>query len=179
MPGTTSLLAQELSNFFEAAWLELPVETSSALFGVGDEKRLRQAGWKAYDAWISLVNELTNALYSNPIVGEATGRMMETVLRLRQIGGAMAAAFFGNLWPSIGLPTQSEIIALRDELLSLREELAAYTARLSIPDSVETDTQDKLGGVWKGVQLNGYRATTSNGSMARRLADQGKRDVAA
>jgi len=142
MPGTKSLLAQELTNFFEAAWLELPAEAGKVLLGAGDEQALRKAGWKAYDAWISLANALTNAVYSDPIVGEATGRVMETALRLRQIGGAMAAAFFGILWPSIGLPTQSEIVALRDELLSLREELAAYTARLSAPDSAETDMQD-------------------------------------
>jgi len=179
MPGTKSLLAQELSNFFEAAWLELPAEAGKILFGAGNEQGLREAGWKAYDAWISLANELTNAVYSDPIVGEASGWAMEAALRLRQIGGAMAEAFFGNLWPSIGLPTHGEIVTLREELLSLREELAAYTARLSVPDSAGTDTQDTRAAVWKRVQLNGYRATTSNGNMTRRFADQGKRYVGA
>jgi len=177
MPGTTSCLAQEFSNFLEAAWLELPAEASSALLGVGDEKRLRKVGWKVYDAWISLANELTNALYSDPIVGEATGRTMETVLRLRQIGGAMAATFFGNLWPLIGLPTQSDIAALRDELLSLREELATHTSRSQVPDSAEADARDAEGALWNRVDLNRNHTTTSNGGGTRHFANQGMRNV--
>jgi hypothetical protein len=178
MPGTKSFLAQELTNWFQAAWLELPAEAGKVLLGAGDEKGLRNAGWKAYDAWVSLANELTNAVYSDPIIGEATGRVMETALRLRQIGGTMAAAFFGNLWPSIGLPTHNEMAALRDELRALREELAAYSAGRPLPgDSAETDTQ--LPGVWKRTHLNGYPTTNGNSNLTRRSAHQGKRHVAA
>ena len=180
MSGRKSFLAQEISKFFEAAWLDLPAEAGKILFGAGDETRLRKAGWKAYDAWISLANELTNAVYSDPIIGGATGRVMESALRLRQIGGAMTAAFFGNLWPSIGLSTHSEMVTVRDELLALREELAAYAARLpAAANSADTDAQDALPAIWKGAQLNGYRATNGNGNGMRRSANQVKRDVAA
>ena len=152
MPGTKSFLAQELSNFFEAAWLDFPAEAGKVLLGVADEKGLRKAGWKAYDAWVSVANELTNALYSDPMIGEATGRVMETGLRLRQIGGTMAAAFFGNLWPALGLPTHSEIVTLRNELLALREELAAYTTRLPVSEEpAGTEEPDAARAPWKGV----------------------------
>jgi hypothetical protein len=181
MLSTTSFLAQTLTRFFEAVWLDLPAAAGKILVGAGDEKELRKAGWKAYDAWISLANELTNTVYSDPMIGEVTGQAMESTLRLRHIGGAMATAAFGNLWPSIGLPTHSEMAAVRDELIALREELAAYAARLSVSDhAAKTGAQDALRAPWKGAQLNGYGgATNGNGSAVRRSANQEKRHVAA
>jgi hypothetical protein len=183
MPGTKSFLAQELSKFFEAAWLNLPAEAGKILLGMGDERELRKAGWKAYDAWVSLANEITNTIYSDPIIGEASGRLMEAALRWRQVGDMMAMAFFGNLWPSIGLPTHREVVALRDDLLALREELAAYTANLPPPQALpETATDGEQIAGWRGArlngaQVNGYRVTS--GVAARGSADLGKRYVAA
>ncbi len=169
MLRTTSFVVQELTKFAEAVWLDLPAEAGKILVGAGDERELRKAGWKAYDAWISLANELTNAVYSNPIIGEVTGQAMESALRLRHIGEAMAAAAFGNLWPSIGLPTHSEMAALRDELLALREELAAYAARLPVSDDLtNTDAKHTLSAIWKDAHLNGYGAANGNGSATNR-----------
>jgi len=183
MAGTKSFLAQELTKFFEAAWLDLPAEAGKALLGAGDEKELRKAGWKAYDAWISLANEVTNEVYSNPIIGRVTGQVMESALRLRQIGGAIADASFSNLWPSIGLPTRTEMAAVRNELLALREELAAYAARVPVSDDTaktsKMDAEDTLRVVWKGARLNGYLAANGKGSNGRHTANQGKRHVAA
>jgi hypothetical protein len=180
MLRTTSFVVQALTKFVEAVWLDLPAEAGKILVGAGDERELRKAGWKAYDAWIYLANELTNAVYSNPIIGEVTGQAMESALRLRHIGGAMAAAAFGNLWPSIGLPTHSELAALRDELLALRAELAAYAARLPVSDALANkDTQHALPAVWKSAQLNGYGAINGNGSAVRRSVNQEKRHAAA
>lgn len=177
MAGTRSFLGQELSKFFEAVWLDLPAAAGKILLGASDERGLRKAGWKAYDAWISLVNELTNTVYSDPGVGEATGRVMESALRLRQISGAMATAFFGNLWPSLGLPTHSEIVAVREELIALRDELAAYAAKVSVSDNA-ADT-DAAPAIWKGAHLKQYRAANDNGSVGTRSANQVQRDVAA
>jgi hypothetical protein len=180
MAGTKSILAQELTKFFEAAWLDLPAEAGKILLGTGNEEEVRKAGWKAYDAWISLANEFTNAAYSNPIIGRVTGQVMESALRLRQIGGAIADASFSNLWPSIGLPTRSEMTAVRDELLALREELAAYAARVPVSGgTANMDAEDMLGAVWKGARLNGYLAANGNGSTGRHAAKQRKRHVAA
>jgi hypothetical protein len=158
MPSAKSFLAQELTNFFEAAWFDLPSEAGKVLVGAGDEKGLRKAGWKAYDAWVSLANELTNTVYSDPLIAEATGRVMEAALRFRQIGGLMAAAFFGNFWPVIGLPTHSEMVALREELLSLREELAAYAARLRVAEFGEAHTGDAAENTSKPSGITGFHA---------------------
>jgi hypothetical protein len=176
MPGSKSFLAEQLSNFFEVAWLELPAEAARVLTGAGDEKALRKTGWKVYDAWLSLANELTNAIYSDPIVGEASGRMMEAALRLREISGTMTAAFFGNFWPVIGLPTHNEMVALREDLLALREEVASYAKLPVAQESGEMDAQDPLAALWKRAQLNGYRV---NGSPLRRSSSPGKINVAA
>jgi hypothetical protein len=179
MPGTEWFLARELTKFFEAAWLDFPVEAGKVLLGAGDENALRRAGWKVYDAWISLANELTNLVYSDPMVGGMTGQAMEAALRLRQIVGTMAAASFSNLWPSIGLPTHSEMAAVRDELLALREELAAYGARLPVSrDSATASANDTLSPLWKRTELDGYLSANGNGGAIRRSATQGKRHVA-
>jgi hypothetical protein len=180
MAGTGSFLGRELSKFFEAVWLDLPAAAGKILLGSSGEKELRKAGWKAYDAWISVANELTNAVYSDAGIGEATGRVMESALRLRQISGAMATAFFGNLWPSLGLPTHSEIVAVRDELIALREELAAYAVRVPVSDNgPDMDVQNALPTVWKDAHLKVYRAAIGNGSVGTRSANKVQRHVAA
>jgi hypothetical protein len=187
MPSTESFFAEQLTKFFEAAWLDFPAAAGKILLGAGDDAELRKAGWKAYDAWVSLANEVTNAVYSNPVIGEVTGRVMESALRLRQIGGAIAAASFSNLWPSIGLPTHSEMVAVRDELLALREELAAYAASMpGADDSAGTHEHDTLRAIGKSAEPGVYRGANGNGSGANgnsraigRLALQGKRHAAA
>jgi hypothetical protein len=175
MAGAKSFLAQELINFFEAAWFDLPAEAGKVLLGSGDEEGLRKAGWKTYDAWVNLANGLTNTIYSDPFLAEATGRVMEAALRFRQISGWMTTAFFGNFWPFIGLPTHNEMVALREDLLSLREELAAYAAGLAIERLPETETGDAGRATLKSFHSNGYRPVHRNADWI----SNGKRNVAA
>jgi hypothetical protein len=178
MAGRKSYLAKELTELFEAAWLDLPAEAAKTLLGAGNEQQLRKAGWRAYDAWVSVANELTNAIYADPVIGEVSAGMMETALRLQQIGGVMAGAFFGNLWPAIGLPTHSEIVAVREELVALREELAALPARLPAAEEwTDTDSHDVSPEAWRAAQLNGHCAPSGN--PARPFPNGGKRHVAA
>jgi hypothetical protein len=104
---------------------------------------------------------------------------MESALRLGRISGALASALFGNFWASVGLPTHSELVAVRDELFALREELAAFAAQLPTAapqDSTDKKIEDKLRRIWKGSQGDGYRAMKSNaGALSAR---EGKRDAA-
>jgi hypothetical protein len=72
---------------------------------------------------------------------------MESALRLGRISGALASALFGNFWASVGLPTHSELVAVRDELFALREELAAFAAQLPTAapqNSTDKKIEDKL-----------------------------------
>jgi hypothetical protein len=176
MPGTKTFLAQDLSNFFEAVWLNLPATAAKMLLGMGNENELREAGWKAYDAWESLSNEAANAFYANPLVAEFAGRMMETALRLQQMGAVMSAVFFGNLWQSFGSPTRREVAELRDELLALREELAAYTGRPPISGGAAKpepenalESPHALRDLWKGA-TNGNASAMHDFQSRRRSA---------
>lgn len=127
MSGKESQVFKELGRFVEAFWVGLPTAVAKRMVN-GAEDELRKAGWKAYDAWVSLTNEATNQLYASPATGAITGRTMETALRVQQMGGALASAFFGNLWPAVGLPTAQELTALRSEVASLRAELGQAAA---------------------------------------------------
>lgn len=122
MSGKRNQVAKELGKFVEAFWMELPKAAAKEVLG-GATDEINKAGWKAYDAWVSLANETTNQLYANPVLGAFTGSTTENVLRLQQIGNAAASAFFANLWPSVGLPTAQEVAALRAEITSLLSDL--------------------------------------------------------
>ena len=76
-----------------------------------------------------MANDAANRLYANPAFGAATGRAFETVLRAQRVGDALSSAFFGNLWPALGLPTQNQITSLRDEVSALRAEVATSARR--------------------------------------------------
>jgi hypothetical protein len=169
-------LAQELTRFYEALWLDVPHEAAKMLVDAGNEKQLRKAGWRAYDAWVSVANELVNMFYADPVVGEISGQFIEAALRWRQISEAAGAVFFGNLWPSIGLPTHGEIVALRDELRALREELAAY-ADLPAPRPAAEPGVPHVERIWQGNQVN--RNHTHNGAGFETAFPQGKRHAAA
>jgi hypothetical protein len=177
MLGSKSFLSDKLSNFIENAWLNLPAEAAKALTGLGDESGLNKAAWKAYDAWVSLANEFTNALYSDPVLGEISGRMIETALRLRQLAGVTAAAFYGYFWPLIGLPTHKELVALREDLLALREELGSFAHSLKAQEPAAAAAPPDAVATWKRLQTNGYRR--SNGNAIRPPSHQGERNVAA
>lgn len=120
-----SSVARELGKFIQAFWQELPMAVANRILGNGDETALQQAGWKAYDAFVSLANETTNQIYANPVVGSLTGQAMERTMRVQHVASAATAGFFGNLWPALGLPTSNEIAALRTEVVKLRAELGA------------------------------------------------------
>jgi hypothetical protein len=116
-------LTAEITKFVEAAWFDLPIAAAQQFIGRANEDALRTAGWKAYDAFVGLANEVTNEIYASPITAQVTNRAMEASLRWQEIGNALAGAFFGNLWPSIGLATANQINNLRAEIAGVRREL--------------------------------------------------------
>lgn len=123
MKKTESRVVEEFGKFVQAFWVELPMAAANRAWGNGDESTFRRAGWKAYDAFVSLANETTNSMYADPLVGSLTGQTMEWTLQVRRMGSATASAFFGNLWPTVGLPTAGEVASLRREIATLHEEL--------------------------------------------------------
>jgi hypothetical protein len=129
MSGKQSEFSEGLVRLFEATWFDLPTAVARQITGRGEDKALNDkslndAGWKVYEAWVSLANDAANRLYANPAFGAASGRAFETVLRVQRVGDALSSAFFGNLWPALGLPTQDQISSLRDEVTALRAQVA-------------------------------------------------------
>jgi hypothetical protein len=123
-------------KFIDAGWVELPGAVTKQLTGAGSEQEVFEAGWKAYDAWVQLSNEAVNRLYADRAFGEMAARGFETNLGLGGLAETFASAFFGNLWPAVGLPTASEVQTLRSELTGLREELRAR-------EKTEQDERDR------------------------------------
>jgi hypothetical protein len=118
------------------------------------EQDLQQAGWKAYDAWVQLLNESANGLYNSPAVGSSVGRSMEASLKWQRLGSAMTGAFFAALWPAVGLPSAAELTELRAEVGALRDDLAearleaeeARAAEIELP----AGERDALIAMWNG-----------------------------
>jgi len=157
MGSKQSRIVDDIAKFFEATWFDLPMAAAQRLLSTNDDGTLKKAGWKAYDAWINLSNSATNGLYANRTVAEIAGRTIETVLRARQIGDALSGAFFGNLWPAIGLPTAAEMRALRSELMEVRALVegvsGAKTRRAAAPVNHQeraSAADDGLRLIWKG-----------------------------
>jgi hypothetical protein len=70
-----------------------------------------------------MVTELTNRAYANRSIAKVGARMIENTMKTQRVMDAVAGAFFSALWPSVGLPTASDIEALRRDVKSLREEI--------------------------------------------------------
>lgn len=159
---------EQLSKFSEAM-VEMPFVAARSMLmqdrergGEQDierdlQKDLQQAGWKAYDAWVQLLNESANGLYSSPEVGASVGRSMEALLRWQRLGSAMTGAFFAALWPAVGLPSAAELTELRAEVGALRDDLAvarleaqeARAAEVEVPVG-EHPVGDPLTAMWNG-----------------------------
>jgi len=73
------------------------------------------------------------------------------VLRAQRVGDAFSSALLGNLLPALGLPTASQVQALRDEVLALREELRASTeAERAAKSHADHVAEDSLRLIWNG-----------------------------
>ncbi len=147
------------------AMVEIPFVAARSMFERDGEqapqqdlkKDVQQAGWKAYDAWVQLLNESANGLYNSPEVGSAVGRSMESSLKWQRLGSAMTGAFFAALWPAVGLPSAAELTELRAEVGALRDDLAearleaeeARAAEIELPAG-ERQAGDALTAMWNG-----------------------------
>ena len=107
----------------EVALIDLPAAVTLRAFKSETDGELYKAGWKAYEAATAMVTELTNRAYANRGIAKVGARMLESTLRTQRVVDAFAGAFFSAFWPSVGLPTASDIEALRRDVKSLREEI--------------------------------------------------------
>jgi hypothetical protein len=82
-------MTAQLTKFYEAAYLNLPLAAARRWLGGGPVK-LEVAGWAAYDSFVALANEMTNQMYASRLVVESFGRVVETAFQLGYIFDALA-----------------------------------------------------------------------------------------
>ena len=111
----------DLTTAYTSFFIDLPFANTRRLLGVSDEKEATEATWKSYDATVKFTSTAIEDLYRNPVVGELTATMMDSMLRWQKAGTTMTGAFFTGLWKTMGLPTAGEVQALREEVRALAE----------------------------------------------------------
>jgi len=89
------------------------------------EASLSEIAWKAYDSVVGLTKVATNGLFTNSTVGQVLGGSIDVMLRWQRFNNAVAGAWFNAVWPAVGLPTGTEVAAVRADIRGLREELRA------------------------------------------------------
>ena len=91
--------------------------------GKGIDRQLHELGWKAYDTVVGAANNTTNRVFTSPAVGQVLGGAIDIMLRYQRFNAALAGAFFSALWPAVGLPSATEVEAIRVEVRAMRDEI--------------------------------------------------------
>jgi len=122
--------AADLMTMYKATFFELPLAGTKLAWGVGKEQEAAEAAWKGYDAWVRLANTSVDELYRNSLFGEIMARALDRGLRWQRLSNAWAGAFFGGLWPVVGLPTAAAVQSLQEGIQSLTTRLAAQDLQI-------------------------------------------------
>lgn len=171
MSTRQSTVTEDWGKLFEAAWIDLPAAAVRRVIAGEDQSATGEAGWKAYDAWVRLANDASNRLYENPGFGAAIGRAIQSSLQMARVADAMASAVFGNLWPAIGLPTATDVQALRADLKALREELRTVREQAAAEEEADESADHAFGA---GDAANPPQAVIWNGYKPPRTSAAGK-----
>ena len=131
---------------------------------------MREAGWKAYDAWVRMANDASNRMYANPTFGAMAGRGIQAGLQVTRVVDAVASAIFGDLWPAIGLPTATDVQALRADVKSIREELRALLAQAE----EAVNKEDEIGLIRRRVTASLRMKPPRSSGMATSLGPSGR-----
>lgn len=120
----------DLMTMYKATFFELPLAGTQWVWGVGKEQEAAEAAWKGYDAWVRLASTAIDELYRNSLFGEIAARALDRSLRWQRLSNVLADAFFGGLWPAVGLPTAAAVQALHGEVQVLTTRLKAQDAQI-------------------------------------------------
>ena len=124
---TDSSFTDEMLKLAQTLMPEPPTTKVKRLVaGIADsgiDRQLHEIGWKAYDTVVGAANNATNRVLASPAVGNVLGGAIDIMLRYQRFNAAVAGAFFAALWPAVGLPSATDVEAIRGEVRSMREEL--------------------------------------------------------
>jgi hypothetical protein len=139
-----SQFTDELLKLAQALMPEPPSGAIKRIVEKGIDRELHEVGWKAYDKVVELANNATNRLYSSPAVGQVLGTAIDTMLRWQRFNAAVAGAFFSALWPTVGLPTASDVDAMRSDVRALRDELREAAAERQANEDYARELHDAV-----------------------------------
>lgn len=132
--GTNAGESQFTDELLKLAQALMPEPPSGATKRIVDkvekgvDRELHEVGWKAYDKVVEVANNATNRLYTSAAVGQVLGTAIDAMLRWQRFNSAVAGAFFSALWPTVGLPTATDVEAIRNDVRALRDELREAAA---------------------------------------------------
>lgn len=123
MKQSKSHLTDSLRTLAEAALIELPAAVALRAFKRDEHQGLEKAGWRAYQAATEVMANVSDRVYGNRTVVSVGVSMIERARKTQEVADAFAGAFLAALWPSLGLPTASDIETLRRDVKALRQEV--------------------------------------------------------
>jgi hypothetical protein len=115
-------------SLYQSLGAELLEVLRKASAAGSDREEVRAAAWKAYEAWVRAAHASIEKVVATPAVGDAAAALLNTFLRVAQIGNSVVGALFAPLWPMVGLTPLTETQALFDRIESLRREVRNLTA---------------------------------------------------
>jgi len=115
-------------SLYQSLGAELLEVLRKASAAGSDREEVRAAAWKAYEAWVRAAHASIEKVVATPAVGDAAAAVLNTFLRVVQIGNSVVGSLFAPLWPMVGLTPLTETQALFDRIESLRREVRNLTA---------------------------------------------------
>jgi hypothetical protein len=118
----------DIASLYQALGVEVQEALRQATAAGGDREELQAAAWKAYEAWVRAAHASIEKVVATPAVGDAAAVVLNTFLRIAQVGNSVVGSLFAPLWPLVGLTPLTETQALFDRIESLRLEVRKLTA---------------------------------------------------
>jgi hypothetical protein len=118
----------DIASLYQALAAEIQEVLRKATAAGGDREDVEAAAWKAYEAWVRAAHASIEKIVATPAIGDVAAVVLNSFLRLQQIGNSLVGSLFAPLWPLVGLTPLTETQALFDRIESLRREVRRLTA---------------------------------------------------
>jgi hypothetical protein len=118
----------DIASLYQALAAEVQEVLRKASAAGADRKDVEAAAWKAYEAGVRAAHASIEKVVATPAIGDMAAAVLNSFLRLQQIGNSVVGSLFAPLWPLVGLTPLTETQALFDRIESLRREVRQHTA---------------------------------------------------
>jgi hypothetical protein len=118
----------DIASLYQALGAELQEVLRKAFATGSDRDEVKATAWKAYEAWVRAAHVSIEKVVATPAVGDMAAAVLNTFLRVAQIGNSVVGSLFAPLWPMVGLTPLTETQALFDRIESLRREVRNLAA---------------------------------------------------